>query len=89
LEFYVNVVYIGLWWSNVAPFDDFVDSYLITFKDCFHASVRQVAHPSSDFMSRGHMLCVLPEVDALDPAAYKDVSAGLSAAHFSVMLSLI
>lgn len=73
----------------MAPFDDFVDSYLITFKDGLHASVRQVAHPAIDFVPHGHLLCVLPEVDALDPAAYKDVSAGVFAAHFPVMLSLI
>lgn len=84
MELYVDVFHLGLWRPDIAPLYYFVDVHFLTFKDSLHPPVGQVAHPASDLVPLGHLFCVLPKIDALDPAAYKDMGTGLfTAAHGS------
>jgi hypothetical protein len=70
----------------MAPLYYFIDGHLVAFKDGLNPAVRQVAYPAGNLMPRGYVSCVLPEIDALDSAAYKDMGASLfvAVAHLPV-----
>src|ERR671915_341803 len=49
----------------MAPLDYIIDICLVAFKDCFYATIRQIAYPASDSMFSRYLFCVLSKINSL------------------------
>lgn len=74
-EFHLNILDMCFWRAGIAPFYYFIDVDIITFKDCFHASIVKVTYPTSNAVSYGQLLSILPKIDALNLATDKYMSS--------------
>jgi len=52
----------------MAPLDDLIHLFLITFKDSLHTAVPAVFNPTFHPQSESHLLGVMAEKDSLNPS---------------------
>jgi hypothetical protein len=67
--------YVGVRWPPVAPVDEVLNGGGLTFGDHLHATIGEVAGPARNAQRPGPVSTTAPEPDALNPAAYPEVSA--------------